>query len=79
MYVKSWTFPKDLFLGVTLGHLPVIPWNVMLDKSFFVSLRPGAMLYQSDQIVYANNVIYDEHYILLWGLESELAYITDAQ
>lgn len=75
MYVKSWTFPKDLFLGVTLGHLPVIPWNVMLDKSFFVSLRPGAMLYQSDQIVYANNVIYvgvpGASRISLEGLETE--------
>ena len=36
-------------------------------KSFLVSLRSGAMLDQSDQIVYGNNVIYDEHPVLLWG------------
>lgn len=47
----------DQLLGDNLS-----PWNILPHKSVFVFLRPGAMMYQFDQIVNANNVTYSQHH-----------------
>lgn len=56
---------RFIFLTAPLLAPGGSPWNILPYK-IFVYLRPEAMQYQFDQLMYANNVIYDERLFLPW-------------